>query len=234
MYEYGTTSRQLGMVTVQTRQWAAMNPDAKMYRRPVTIEDHQNSPLVVAPYHLLDICLVSDGGIAFVVTTAERARDLAKPPVHIMGAGFGEQMERLWWEKQNYTRLAVETAKQQAFGMAGIDLADVDMAQMYDCFTAEVVFQLEDYGWCKKGEGGPFVEAGNIGPGGTIPVNTYGGLLGAYHLTDLGGIAEAVVQLRGEAGERQVKDAEICMVTGHGGEIIEPMCSLHACMLFRR
>lgn len=235
MYEYGTTSRQFGAIAVAERQWALMNPQAQMYGRPMTIEDHQRSPVLVYPYHLLDICQVSDGAVAFILTTAERAKDHPKRPIYVMGVGFGEAMEKLWWEKGNYTRLAVETAKQQAFGQSGIELKDIDLAQFYDCFTGEVLFQLEDYGWCKKGEGGPFVEAGHIGPGGDIPVNTSGGLLSAYHYGDLTGLSEAMIQLRGEAGERQVKDAEICLVTGHGGEILSPgMCSTHTSLILRR
>jgi len=232
MYEYGTTSRQLGMIAVQQRAWACLNPRAKMYGRPITIEDHQSSPYVVEPYHLLDICLVSDGAVAFVLTTAERARDLAKKPVWVMGLGTGEVAESLWWDKQNYTHLAVKSAKEAAFAQAGIGVTDIDVAQLYDCFTGEVLFQLEDYGWAKKGEGGPFAEAGHIGPGGDIPVNTSGGLLSAYHYGDLTGLSEAVMQLRGGAGERQVKGAEVALVTGHGGELISPgMCSIHTSLV---
>ena len=232
MYEYGTTSRQLGMIAVQQRAWACLNPRAKMYGRPITIEDHQSSPYVVEPYHLLDICLVSDGAVAFVLTTAERARDLAKKPVWVMGLGTGEVAESLWWDKQNYTHLAVKSAKEAAFAQAGIGVTDIDVAQLYDCFTGEVLFQIEDYGWAKKGEGGPFAEAGHIGPGGDIPVNTSGGLLSAYHYGDLTGLSEAVMQLRGGAGERQVKGAEVALVTGHGGELISPgMCSIHTSLV---
>jgi acetyl-CoA acetyltransferase len=232
MAEYGTTSEQLGSIAVQARQWAQMNPKAKMYGRSMTIEDHQNSPLVIEPYHLLDICLVSDGAAGFVVTTAERARDLRKPPVYILGFGSGEAGADLWWEKGNYTRLAVQPAKERAFDQAGITLKDIDVAELYDCFTAEVLFQLEDYGWAEKGDGGPFAEAGNIGPGGVIPVNTGGGLLSAYHLADMTGLHEAVLQVRGEAGARQVKDCEIALSTGHGGELLSPaMCSIHTTLL---
>jgi acetyl-CoA acetyltransferase len=235
MHEYGTTSRQLGMIAVQERQWACMNPRAKMYGRPISIEDHQNSPLVVEPYHLLDICLVSDGAVAVILTTADRAKDAPKPPVYLLGFGSGEVADELWWEKQNYTHLAVKTAKEHAFGQAGITVKDIDVAQLYDCFTGEVLFQLEDYGWCEKGEGGAFVEAGRIGPDGDTPVNTSGGLLSAYHYGDLTGLSEAVMQLRGEAGERQVPDAKVALVTGHGGELISPgMCSIHTSLILGR
>ncbi|NLS06169.1 thiolase family protein [Rhizobium sp. P32RR-XVIII] len=235
MAVYGTTSAQLGAISVAERQWACMNPEAKMYGRPITIEDHQNSPLVAEPYHLLDLSQVSDGGISFILTTADRARDCAKAPVYVLGQGFGEVSADLWWEKKNFTHMAVEPAKKQAFGQADITLADIDCAQLYDCFTAEVLFQLEDYGWCKKGEGGAFVADGHMAPGGSIPVNTSGGLLSCYHLGDLTGLAEAVRQLRGEAGARQIDDCDIVMTTGHGGELVSPgMCSIHTCTLLGR
>ena len=235
MHVFGTTSRQFGAIAVAQRKWAQMNPLAQMYGRPMTIEDHQQSPVFVYPYHLLDMCQISDGAVAVVLTTADRAKDCPKKPIYTLGVGFGEAMERLWWEKENYTRLAVETAKEQAFRQAGITLKDVDLAQLYDCFTGEVLFQLEDYGWCKKGEGGPFAEEGHLEPGGDLPINTSGGLLSAYHFGDLTGLSEAIIQLRGEAGERQVKEARICLVTGHGGEILSPgMCSIHTSLVLGR
>ncbi len=232
MHEFGTTSRQLGAIAVAARQWACLNPAAYMYGRPLTIEEHQASPLVVAPYHLHDICLQSDGGTAFIVTTAERARDCRKPPVYVLGMGFGEAGRKLWWEKGNYTSLDIAPAKEAAFKEAGIELKDIDVAEFYDCFTMEVLMQLEGYGWCKKGEGGPLVEKGSIAPGGTIPVNTGGGLLSSHHLYDFTTLAEAIIQIRGEGGARQVKDAEIALATGHGGEILRPgMCSTHTCVV---
>ncbi len=235
MHEYGTTSRQLGAIAVAERAWAGMNPAACMYGKPITIEDHQKSPLVVWPYHLLDMSLQTDGGSAIILTTAERARALKKPPVYVMGIGCGEAMRKLWWDKGNYTQLDVAPAKADAFRQAGVELRDIDVALLYDCFTGEVLFQLEDYGWCKKGEGGSFVEAGNTAPGGTIPVNTGGGLLSSHHHIDFTGVSEAIIQLRREAGARQVKDAEICLVSGHGGEILRPgMCSLHSTLILRR
>ena len=235
MAVYGTTSEQLGAIAVAQRSWACMNPEAKMYGRPITVEDHQSSPVVINPYHLLDMSQISDGGVAFILTTAERAKDCPKPPVYVLGQGFGEVAADLWWEKKNFTHMAVAPAKKQAFGQADITLKDVDCAQLYDCFTAEVLFQIEDYGWCKKGEGGAFVAAGNIAPGGTIPINTSGGLLSCYHLGDLTGLAEAVRQIRGEAGERQIPDCNIAMTTGHGGELVSPgMCSIHTCTLLGR
>jgi acetyl-CoA acetyltransferase len=232
MAVYGTTSRQLGAISVAQRAWACMNPEAKMHGRPIAIEDHQNSPLIAEPYHLLDISLVSDGAIAFIMTRADRAMDARKKPVYVLGQGFGEVSSTLWFENKHFTHMAVAPAKAQAFKQADITLGDIDCAQLYDCFTGEVLFQMEDYGWCKKGEGGPFVESGAIGPGGSIPVNTSGGLLSCYHLGDLTGLAESVRQLRGECGERQIKDCSVVLTTGHGGELVSPgMCSIHTCTL---
>lgn len=234
MHEYGTTPDQFGHIAVAARQWASTNPLAHYHGRPTTIEEYRESPLLVWPYRRMDVCLVSDGAMAFVMTTAERARDLAQPPIYIAGAGVGEAMEKLWWDKANYTRLAVDTAKEGAFREADVEIGDIDIAGLYDCFTAEVLFQLEDYGWCAKGEGGPYVEEGHIAPGGDVPVNTFGGLLSAYYLGELGHLAEVVTQLRGQANERQLPDLEVGLVTGHGGEILSPgMCSTHATLVVR-
>jgi acetyl-CoA acetyltransferase len=235
MYEYGTTSEHFGHVAVSQRKWANLDPDAQMHERPMTLEDHQNSRVVVEPYHLFDCCLQSDAGVAVILTTAERARDLARPPVYLMGLGFGDHAREAWWDKTNYTSLDVAPARDAAFRQAGVELSDIDVAEFYDCFTAEVIFSLEDYGWCAKGEGGPFVAAGNIAPGGTIPVNTGGGLLSGYYLFDYTGLAEGVRQIRGDCGARQVEGAEVALVTGHGGELIMPgMCSTHAVAVLGR
>jgi len=236
MHEYGTTKRQFGAAAVQVRQWACKNPLAQMYGRPATIEDYENSPGYIWPYNFMDMSVTSDGAVAFVLTSAERARDCAKKPVGVLGIGYGDAQGGQWWEGEaHYTKLPVAKAKEAAFGQAGLELKDIDMAQFYDCFIGELIFQLEDYGWCKKGEGGAFVEEGHIGPGGDIPVNTSGGLLSAYHLADLTGISESVFQLRGEAGERQVPDAKFSLVTGHGGEVFSPgMCSVHSTLILGR
>jgi acetyl-CoA acetyltransferase len=229
MKEFGTTSRQLGAIAVQTRAWANQNPEAKMHHKTMTVEDHQASPVIADPYHLFDVSLTTDSAIAFVLTTEDRARALARTPVQVLGLGFAEVAAELWWEKKNYTHMAVPKARDMAFGQAGVNLDDIDAAMLYDCFTAETLFQLEDYGWCKKGEGGPFAESGAIGPGGSIPVNTSGGLLSAYHHEDLTGFAEAVRQLRGEAGRRQLDRCETVLFSSHGGEMLSPgMCSIHA------
>lgn len=236
MHEFGTTSEQLGRIAVAQREWACRNPAAIHHGNPITLADHQSSPIVVWPYHLLDICVMSDGGTAFIVTTEERARDLKTTPVFIEGIGFGEQMASLWWDKKNYSQLAVEKARDTAFGMAGVSVNDIDVAEFYDCFTMEVLQQIEGYGWCAKGEGGAFVESeGAIGPDGRLAFNTGGGLLSSHHLGNLTPFAEAVIQLRGQGGERQVAGAEIALASGHGGEILSgQICSIHSSLILRR
>jgi acetyl-CoA acetyltransferase len=228
MHEFGTTSEQLGAVAVAARAWANLNPEAQSYGKPLTLEDHQKSPLIVEPYHQYDCCLESDSGVAIVVTTEERAKDLARRPVGILGLGIGDQSGKQWWDKTNYTTFDVATARDAAFVQAGITLENIDVVHLYDCFTCEVIMQLEDYGFCEKGQGGPFVAAGNTAPGGTIPVNTGGGMLSGFMLFEFTGLAEIVRQLRGEGGARQVKDARVGMYSGCGGEMLMPgMCSIH-------
>jgi len=232
MAEYGTTPEQTGEIAVAQRQWACLNPEATMYGSPITLDDYMHSPMVVEPYRLLDICQQSDGALAFVVTTTERAKDLRHKPIKILGVGFGEHMDGYLQAQQHLTRLAVTSARDQAFAQADIALSDIDCAQLYDCFTAEVLFQIEDYGWCPKGEGGRFIADGHLGPAGDLAINTGGGLLSAYHLGNLTCFGEGVRQLRGECGERQVKEAEIALVTGHGGEILSgQMCSIHSSLI---
>lgn len=233
---FGTTSEQLGRIAVAQRQWACLNPAAARHSHPMTLEDHQDSPIVAWPYHLFDICLMSDGGTAFIVTTEERAKDLRRPPIYIDGIGFGEQMRTQWWDKTNYEQLDVGNARDMAFGMAGVTLDDIDVAEFYDCFTMEVMMQLEGYGWCGRGEGGAFVEQeGMIGPGGKVPFNTGGGLLSSHHLGGLTSFAEAIIQLRGDGGDRQVPDVRVALASGHGGEIVSgQMCSIHSSLVLRR
>lgn len=232
MHEYGTTSEDLGRIAVAQREWANLNPDAYMHDRPITLEDHQESQLVVEPYHLLDCCLQSDGGAAFILTSSDNVQETETPPVYIKGVGFGEHIREYWWNNQNYTRLAVDTAKETAFDTADITLDDVDFAQLYDCFTGEVLFQIEDYGWAEKGKAKELLRDDRLGPDGDIPINTGGGLLSSHHHGNMTGMMEALYQLRGEAGKRQVDDAETGIVSGHGGEILRPgMASHHSTLV---
>ena len=216
MHLYGTTSRQLGAIAVAQRAWAVMNPLAQM-RKPMTIEDHQNSRFIVEPLRLLDCCLVSNGGVAVIVTSAERAKSLTQPPVYILGMGQGHPGadNRSGWEPRIRTGAVI--AKEAAFTTAGISIADIDICELYDCYTYAVLVTLEDYGFCKKGDGGPFVEDGKLGPGGSLPTNTGGGQLSAFYLWGMTPLSEAVIQTRGQAGERQVKKHDVVLVSGNGG-----------------
>jgi acetyl-CoA acetyltransferase len=232
MHEYGTTHEQLGSVALAHRAWANLNPEARFYDRPMTMEDYLASRWVVHPYRLFDNCVVSDVGCAVIVTTADRAKALQRKPVFVKGIGFGDGARKAWWDKTNLTQTDAAQAKQTAFRQAGISIEDVDVANLYDCFTGEMILYAEDYGWCEKGDGGPFVESGATAPGGKHPMNTYGGLLSGFHCVDMGNIVESVRQLRGECGERQVEGAEIALAAGHGGELLLPfMCPAHGSLV---
>jgi acetyl-CoA acetyltransferase len=224
MERYGTTSEQLGAVAVAERAWAAKSPLAQK-RDPITIEDHQRSRWIVEPLHLLDCCLVSNGGIAIVLTRAERARDAAEVPVYIWGgsqAHPGYTMER-GCEQGLVSGAAL--AGPAAMKMAGISPSDVDVCELYDCYTFTVLVTLEDYGFCAKGEGGPFVASGVLGPGGALPTNTGGGELSGYYLQGMTPLSEAVIQARGQGGERQVPKRDVVLVSGNGG-ILDFHCTL--------
>jgi len=217
MHEYGTTSLQFGAVAVAMRKHAQLNEKAMMRGRPMTLEDHQNSRMVVDPFRLFDCCLESDGAAAVVVSSAERAKDMRHRPVYIMGVAEAHPDSPDWIAgRKVITELGVKKAAPKAFQMAGVTPKDIDVAEIYDCFTWNVICQLEDIGFCKKGEGGHFVEGGRIELGGELPVNTHGGLLSQAHVLGMNHIVEAVKQLRGDAGPAQVKDAEIALVSGFG------------------
>lgn len=227
MHEYGITNRQFGEVAVTFRKHASLNPIAQMHD-PITIGDYHNSRWIVEPLHLLDCCLVSDGGRALIVTSAERARGLKQPPIYIMGMGQGHPFENPMQRPTLTVTGAVESGK-TAFAMAGITPEDVDLCAIYDAFTFVVPMQLEDLGFCGKGEGGAFVEGGRIALGGELPTNTSGGLLSEVYIQGWVGPHEAVRQLRGDCGERQVPGAEIALITSSGGVL-----STHATLILRR
>ncbi|MVU80702.1 thiolase family protein [Nocardia sp. ET3-3] len=216
METYGTTSEQLAHIAVAQRSWAAMNPLAQL-RDPITIADHQNSRWIAEPLHLLDCCLVSNGGAAVIVTTADRARDLAQPPVDILGWGQGHPGQVAERGSAFGLRTGAAISGPIAMKMAGIIPADVDVVQLYDCYTFTVLITLEDYGFCAKGEGGAFVSDGKLGPAGNFPLNTGGGQLSSYYLWGMTPLSEAVIQARGQAGDRQVTDRGITLVSGNGG-----------------
>lgn len=213
---YGTTSEQFGAVAVAQRAWAAGNPRAQL-RDPLTIGEHQASRWIVEPLHLLDCCLVSNGGIAVVLTSAEQAAGLPRPPVHVWGWGQGHPGHRLERGSEFGLRTGAVMAGRAAMAMAGIGAADVTMAQLYDCYTYTVVVTLEDYGFCPKGEGGPFAASGALAPGGSLPVNTGGGQLSSYYMWGFTPLSEAVIQARGDGGARQAPGRDVILVSGNGG-----------------
>ncbi|MEX2196107.1 MAG: acetyl-CoA acetyltransferase [Thermoleophilaceae bacterium] len=216
-HEFGTTREQLAEVAVAARAWAALNPKA-WSRDPLTLDDVLASPLVCDPLSVRDCCLVTDGGAAAVVTTAERAASLRTAPVRILGAGEAQSHRHISSMPDLTTTCAVESGR-RAFDAAGLKPEDVDVAELYDAFTITPVVFLEDLGFCAKGEGGAFVEGGRIAPGGDFPLNTNGGGLSYCHpgMYGLLLVVEAVRQLRGECGERQVDGCEVALVHGNGG-----------------
>jgi acetyl-CoA acetyltransferase len=216
MERYGTTSEQFGAIAVSQRKWAAMNPRAR-FRDPITIEDHQNSRWVAEPLHLLDCCMVSNGGVAVVVTTTQRARALAQPPVHLWGAAQAHPGYTMARGCQFGLVTGAAVSGPAAMTMAGIGPSDVDVCEIYDCYTYTALVTLEDYGFCAKGEGGALAESGALGPGGSLPTNTGGGQLSSFYLWGMTPLSEAVIQTRGQGGERQVPTHDVVLVSGNGG-----------------
>jgi acetyl-CoA acetyltransferase len=219
MHEFGTTRRHLAEVAVAARAWARMNPEA-FSRDPLTIDDVLGARMISDPLSVRDCCLVTDGGGAYVLVRADRARDLPKKPVYVLGNGTAV------WNRQissmhDLTVTAAQESGREAFKMAGLAPKDVDVAQLYDAFTINTLLFLEDLGFCKKGEAGAFVETGGIAPGGHLPVNTNGGGLSCVHpgMYGIFAIIEAVRQLRGECGERQVANVHTALAHGNGGTL---------------
>ena len=213
MHRYGTTNDHLGAVAVAERAWANRNPAAQFYETPLTIEGYHRSRWIVEPFHLLDCCLVSNGGAALIVTSAERARNLRQPPVYVWGFAQGHP----GGDPIDTLTSGAPLAKKTAFAMAGIDVSDVQVAELYDCYTFTVLVTLEDYGFCAKGESGPFVAGGSIGPGGRLPVNTGGGQLSSFYMWGMTPVSEGVIQARGQGGARQVEKRNVVLVSGNGG-----------------
>ncbi|GAA4339276.1 thiolase [Pigmentiphaga soli] len=226
MHQYGTTREQLAEVAVAARRWAGLNPEAFM-REPLSIGDVLGARMVSDPITVRDCCLVTDGAGAVVMTRADRARDLRRRPAYLLGAGMAH------WHMQvdqmaDMTVTAASESGPRAFAMAGLSPSDVDVAQIYDAFTINIVLALEDLGFCAKGEGGAFVQDGRIAPGGALPVNTNGGGLSCCHpgMYGIFTLIEATRQLRGEAGARQVEGARVALCHGNGGRLASQVTAL--------
>jgi acetyl-CoA acetyltransferase len=216
MEAFGTTSEHFGAIAVAQRRWAMMNDRAQM-RVPLTLEEHQASRLIVEPFHLYDCCLVSNGAVAVLVTHRDRAADLPHPAIHVLGFGQGHPGQVMERGSQFGLRTGAKLSGESALRMAGVTRDDVDALQLYDCYTYTVLVTIEDYGFCEKGEGGPFVREGHTAPGGKLPTNTGGGQLSSFYLWGMTPLSEAVIQARGQAGERQLDRHEVIMVSGNGG-----------------
>jgi len=218
MARYGTKSEHFGQIAVAQREFARDNERAMM-RGPMTLDDYLAARFVVEPFRLFDCCLETDGAVALVLTRTERARDLRQVPVLIRGAAWGGGQNLYSNQVSDTTRTAAADMAPRLYSMAGVGPSDFDLAELYDCFTYSVLVQLEDYGFCAKGEGGPFVASGATARGGSIPVNTHGGFLSEGYVHGLNHVAEAVSQLRRTAGARQVPDAELALSTAQPGYV---------------
>ncbi len=219
MHLYGTTKEQLGAVAIALRNHASGNPLAQM-REPLTMEQYLNARTIVEPFGLYDCSLVTDGAAAVIVTSAERAKDLRKPPVYILSFGSANNL-RGWFFDDHMVNTAARKSAETAYRMAGITARDVNTVQLNDPFTFMVLAQLEDYGFCEKGEGGPFAASGALDLNGALPTNTSGGQLSEGHLEGMLQIVEAVRQIsREHPPERQVKNGEVALVSGHGGNTV--------------
>jgi len=215
---YGTTERQLGAVAVAFRRHATLHDNAILRDRPLTLEQYLAEPYLAEPFRAADCCLVNDGAGAFVMTSVERARDLRQPPAVVLGVGAGVSEEGEYaTQRADYLATAAVHSAPRAFAMAGLAPEDVDFVTLYDNFTSMVIQQLEDMGFCRRGEGGPFVESGRIALGGALPVNPSGGQLAQAFMLSMNNLCESVRQLRGTAGPRQVAGAEVGLVAGYSG-----------------
>jgi acetyl-CoA acetyltransferase len=214
-HAFAVTDEMFGSVAIAFREHATHNPNA-MYRDPLTMEQYLASRIIAEPLRVLDCTIgASDGAVAIVVTSAARARDCAHPPVFVAGMGAGDNLDALR-DPDHYTTFAGARSSARALQMAGVSIDDVDCAQFYDCFTSTVLITIEDYGFCKKGEAGPFALEGNLRRGGALPMNTSGGMLSEASMTGWNHVAEGARQIRGTSTS-QVPGAQVCIVSGHGG-----------------
>ena len=235
MYEFNTGPETWAQIAVAQRQWANLNPRAMMYDRTMTFDDYYNSRFVVEPFRLFDICQVSDSGRAFIMTTAERARNCRHRPVYVMGVGQDHPSTNIIQSNFMAGPIGSKVSGEEAFRMAGITLKDIDACEIYDCYTYTVELTMMGYGFFGPGEGKDFFANGRTAPGGELPVNTSGGLLSEAYQMGFTPLTEAVVQLQGRAGERQLgpatktKEPEIILVSGNGG-----ILQTHSTVILRR
>ncbi|QGZ96214.1 acetyl-CoA acetyltransferase [Terricaulis silvestris] len=217
MHEFGARREQLGEVALAARGWAQLNPEA-FKRDPLTMETYLASRMVSDPLSVLDCCLVTDGAGALVMTRTDRARDIAAKPVFVLGAASETTHREIAW-MPDLTTTGAARAGARAYAQAGVKASDIDVAETYDAFTINTILFLEDLGFCPKGEGARFVEGGAIAPGGALPVNTHGGGLSCVHpgMNGIFTLIEAVRQLRGEGGDRQITGAKLALAHGNGG-----------------
>ena len=226
MHEFGTTYEHMAAVSVNTRYHASLNPSAQM-RELITIEDVMASRMIADPLRLLNCCLISDAGGALIVTSADRADDLRKPAVYIRGMGEMHTHEHVSMAK-DVTHTGAARSAEIAYAQAGVGPAEIDYASLYDCFSIVPIIELEELGFVGRGEGGPFFEEGHARLGGRLPINTHGGMLSHAHAGGAGAlfdISEAVLQLRGECGDRQVPDAQVALAHVEGG-ILSAHCTV--------
>ena len=220
MHDTGTTSRDLAEVAIQTRNHAVKNPNAVFYQRPLTALEHQESRMIVDPLRLFDCCLETDGACACIVTTPERAKDLAQPPALIRGVAQGcgaDQEQMTSFYRPDITDLGeINAVAEQIYAISGLTPDDIDAAIIYDAFTAIVLFQLEAYGFCKKGEAKDFVKNGNISVGGRLPVNTHGGQLSEAYIHGMNGVNEGVRLVRGTSVNQPDKADNVLVTAGVG------------------
>ena len=216
-YQFGSTDAQRAEISVATRKWASLNPEA-MYRKPLTINDVLNSRIISSPLRFLECCVISDGGGAVVVTSSDRARNLRRKPVYLLGWGEALNHGTVMSQMRDFTDNGASISGGKAFEMASVKPEDIDIAQIYDSFTITVMLSLEGLGFCPKGEGGHFVSGQRSAPGGDFPMNTDGGGLSSNHpgMRGIFLIIEAVRQLRGECAARQVPDVKLALAHGTG------------------
>jgi len=217
MKKYGTTNDHFGAIAVAQRQWAELNPLA-LFRQPLTLDDYHASRWIAEPFHLLDCCMVTNGGIAVIVTSKERAKDLKQPPVGVFGWGQTHPGGNNMHDENFGLVSGAAISGPIALKMADTTIDEIDVVEVYDCYTYTALVTLEDYGFAPKGEGGAFLaQPGVLGPGGSLPVNTGGGELSGYYLWGMTPLSEAVIQARGQGGDREVEKHDRVMVSGNGG-----------------